>query len=437
MQTNNKSSIVKSFLFILSGNLSTTPRAVKSILSIKKYCGCKIVLINRMEKWKSKDKELIAKHNLDVTTINLGRNPFFLWLLATIQEKIAQKVYPLFKKNICINTSASNKSSILLWQKIKSFKKQQFDLIIGHSAGSLYPAWKACKKWNIPFIFDVEDYHPGEFIRFDAANEKLRREFLMKQLLPEAAAITFASPLIEEYTLKLIGDHPNHQIIHNSFPASEFIEPTQNSKLTTHNSQLNFVWFSQKISFGRGLEQLFGALSQLITNNSQLTTHLSLLKITLIGDMDPDFERKIIQPLKTHNLSLTTHYSLLIKPPLSQPDLHAELANHDIGLAIEPGKDLNNNLALSNKIIAYTQAGLYTLATDTPAQKQFIEQFQEHGIICKQTSSGILDGITQIIKNKEQIVYKNKDRFNNAKRLCWETEEGKIKELIEGVVKSE
>ncbi len=420
---------MKHILFILSGNLSTTPRALKSILSLPKEYSCHIVLVNRNQNWKNKDIEIIEKHKLNVTTVNLGRSPLIPWLIATIFEKVSQKIYPLFKRKTIINAYACNKSSIFLCLALKKMNIKNYDLIIGHSSGSLYPSWHLSKKWNIPFIFDVEDYHPGEFIRKDAKNEKQRREFLMKKLLPDANALTFASPLIEEYTLNLIGEHPNHQVILNSFPQSEFNAP--NSKLKTQNSSLKLIWFSQKISFGRGLEQLFEALSQLTTLHSPLTSQN--LQLTLIGDLDPEFEKEVI---KKHS-SLTSHYSLLIKPPLSQPDLHSELAYHDIGLALEfNNTDLNRKLCLTNKIIAYAQSGLYILATDTPAQKQFMKEHKEFGVVCGQSSNEMSKSILRLIEERTKIKEGRFIRFEQGKKLAWEKEKEKLMEIWEEVLSS-
>jgi hypothetical protein len=112
------------------------------------------------------------------------------------------KVYLLFKTNLFLNALANSRRSL---QIVYAFKKtDKPDLIVAHNLGALYPAYVLSKKWQIPFNFDVEDYHPGEFIRHDAKNEKARREFLMKRLLPKASAITCASPLIGEQVALLL-----------------------------------------------------------------------------------------------------------------------------------------------------------------------------------------------------------------------------------------
>lgn len=482
---------MKKALFILSGNLSTTPRAVKSILLASSNFQCDIVVINRLEKWFEQDKELIKKHNLKVTFLNLGRRPLMNWLLATAIEKTSQHLYKFFKVNLSINANASNKSSTFIWHFLKGKDYSNYSIIFGFGAGSLYPAFKLSQNWQIPFTFDVEDYHPGESIKQDAKNEQARREYLMKTLLPKAAALTSASPLIGDYTLKLIGGHPNHRVILNSFPQDEFIPPTHiplcgtslrfDSELITQKPELKLVWFSQKISFGRGLEQLFEALSTItheqnlqesshrhepLTSNFELptlnpepltsnvepkTSNLSPipyplspipyplkpktynLKLTLIGDLDPEFEKAIL--IKYSSL-LTTHYSLLIKPPLTQPALHAELSNHDVGLALEfDSSDLNRQLCLTNKIIAYAQSGIYILATDTPAQKQFMAEDPERGLVCGQTPAAMKEALMELLNKKASIQGSGLIRFEKGRELAWEKEGEKLISLCKTIIK--
>ncbi|WP_430934763.1 hypothetical protein [Saccharicrinis sp. 156] len=283
-------------------------------------------------------------------------------------------------------------------------------------------------KRDIPFIYDIEDYDPGIYVPEAGKHYKSCTEFLLKKCAPSASALTSASPLIGEYSLKLIGDHPNHQVILNSFPSTEFSLANSHKPIAGSTGVLRLVWFSQTISFGRGLEQLFEALNQL----NELTTQQ--LIITLIGNMDPEFEKQIVQTFQSQISNLTSQISLLIKPPLSQPELHAELAHHDIGLALEPGKDLNNGLAISNKIIAYAQAGLCILATDTPAQKQFMQEHPDLGTVCGQDKEGIVKGIAAMLEATNKINTDKLDRFKKGKELAWEKESSKLVEIWKRVL---
>ena len=400
---------MKSFLFVLSGNLSTTPRALKTILSLPKGCSADILLVNRHPLWTAKDQEIIKKHDLNVTTLSLGRKPFLPWLGATFLEKTAQKIYPFSRKDISVNAYASNKSSILLWHYLKKLNTNPYDLILGFSSGSLYPVFKLSQKWKVPFSFDVEDFHPGEQIDFDVDNEIKRREFLLKKLLPKASLMTSASPLIEKYTLDLIKGHPNHRLVLNGFPQKEFIPPKPEEQSSPSAIKtLNLVWFSQKVSYGRGLEHFLKALAGVDLKKKNFR-----LSLTLIGDMDPVFQQQIINPAKEEIDQDFIKFTEL--PALSQEQLHLKLSEYDVGLALEPGKDLNNELALSNKIMAYSQAGLYILATNTKAQVDFMKKYPEMGIIFPSNTGGMKSGLTQLFKtintiNRKGVSFSSRQR---------------------------
>lgn len=414
----------KKLLFVLSGNLSTTPRALKTILSMPKEYEHDIIVINRNNLWAKKDDKIIKEYNLKVTSINLGRQPLYPWLRATFIEKFSQRVYPFFRNHLNINAFASNKSSILLWYFLNGLDENKYDFVLGFSAGSLYPTYKFSRKWNIPFLYDVEDYHPGEHILMDKQNEVRRRRFLFKKLLPEAYVLTTASPLIADYTLKLINGHSNHRIILNGFPQNEFKKPGVIEYSDCMNKDcLNLVWFSQKISFNRGLEQLFDAFKEM----HQLKNFS--IKLTLIGEMHTAFREQVILPfLRSANSDIIEIEEIR---PLSQVQLHSRLNTFDVGLALEPGKDLNNELALSNKIMAYAQAGLFILATDTKAQVDFLKRHPDLGIICEQTRSGINEGLKNILEILTEIEKNKNKRYNIGKSMSWDCGEGNIKDLIE------
>ena len=396
-------------LFILSGNLSTTPRALKSLsFLLSNGYECKIILVNRAEQWQKKDMILLHEHGYNITSINLGRKPLFPWLIATIIEKISLVLYPFFKKSIIISVNASNKSSIILNKYIKKKKLCDYDLVLGFGSGALFPSFKIAKKYNIPFGLDIEDYFPGEFIRKDVINEKRRREFLMGKILPLAEFLTFSSPLIAEESMKIIGGHKNYQVILNTFNESEFFSPEQK------NGKLKLIWFSQKITSGRGLELLFDAVSEIFD-----------IELTLVGSIDPEFYSRI-------SLELRNRINFI--PALNQKELHLELGKYDVGLALElDSADKNRQLCLTNKIFAYAQAGLYILATDTFAQSQFMKINPVLGIVCKQSSDSIKQILLMIIDKQQTIRAKAQDRYFAAKELSWGKESIKLNKILKTI----
>nr|WP_321452401.1 hypothetical protein [uncultured Carboxylicivirga sp.] len=353
--------------------------------------------------------------SIDATPKNI-----LYWFFWGFAEKLANHLNPFLTNSAFFSALASSRRSIQLYLKATKLKTKP-NIICAHNMGTLYPAHQLSKKWDVPFVFDVEDYHPGEFIHMDVKNEKRRREYLMKNLLSRAMAITSASPLIGKYTLKLIGGHPNHTIILNSFPQNEFKSPLLTSKnQNIQKSNIKLIWFSQNISFGRGIEELFEALSQFYkTINSQS------INVTLIGYLDKIFEKQIIHPF-LNKVKDNSKINISILPPLAQEQLHNELSKHDIGLALELNTaDLNRKLCLTNKIITYAQAGLYILATDTPAQKAFIKEHTILGKTCSQNLTEII-GILKEIKSNSFTDNAKMKRFEYSKKLCWEEESKKL-----------
>jgi glycosyltransferase involved in cell wall biosynthesis len=276
--------------------------------------------------------------------------------------------------------------------------KERFDLVVAHNPGSFYPAMIFAKKNKIPFGIDLEDYHAGES-KDEKVNTVYRR--LNKAILPHAAYVTGASPLILEYSeADLPAALKNRQVVSNYFSATEFVNPANDT-----SEKLTLVWFSQNISFQRGLEQLIAS----IKDNDQVELHL-------FGNCNESFKEQWLSD--TCNIHL--HSSL------PQHELHFQLSKFDVGLAIEPGKDLNNELALSNKMLAYFQSGLYILASNTKAQAGFIHEHPDHGVLTSLSPGDVKQAIQKLVDQKQSLRALAKERFEKAKKFNWESESAKL-----------
>jgi len=393
-------------LFILSGNLSTSPRALKNIISLRKKHEIKIIAINRANIWKEKDVPIIKTYQLNYLSLDLIKNNSLIWWKASIKQKIAQRNNKLHQ-NSKKNAYASEKASAILSLYLSNLN-ENFDLIFAHSYGSIFPAFEYSQKMQIPFIIDIEDYYPGEKIALSHTIEKQRREYILKQILPKAKHLLYASPLIGLYTIKLLQRKkvPQHSLINNSFPKNEFVFKN------TDSERIEFVWFSQTIDKGRGLEFILPMLNKF---NSKIN-------FTIYGELNSDFYQN----------ELKKYSFITIKKSIPQKQLHQKLSNYDIGLALElKSTDLNRNIALTNKIFAYAQSGLYILATNTDAQLQFINNHKNSGIVCEQENlSNCEQKIVYIIENIKKIRQNKKQRFLSHQKLAWETEANKLHSII-------
>ena len=89
---------------------------------------------------------------------------------------------------------------------------------------------------------------------------------------------------------------------------------------------------------------------------------------------------------------------------------------------MEPAKDENNELAISNKILAYLQAGLFVVATNTKAQESFLGELPNHGICFDYKINDSAIVLNKVISEIETIRFKKNIRFNDFKIHNWEYE---------------
>lgn len=397
-----------SFLTTLS--LATNPRLVKEVMVAQDLFNEIEVICFSFGNWSNELDVKIKiqfKSNVKVIGLPASKKSFFVWFVSSLLERLAKKAPFIYNKSLLFSSLASNKRTSMLLYYIRKHKLfRGSSLIVSHNLGTLYPAFYFSKLYNIPFAFDVEDYHPGEVIHEDAVNEKKRREILMQMVLPHAAYVTAASPIIGREVEKLC--NVPAITINNSFYSNEFKLPVDD--LSNLGQKLQLVWFSQHINYGRGLELLLPALD----------SDCDHVTLTLIGNLNTNFAKEWLQ------------YRTYVKviAPLQQDILHKELSRYDVGLALDlKSTDFNRDIALTNKIFAYKQAGLFVLATDTKAQVEFMNQFKDEGYVCEQTSESISSGIAYMLENVESIRAEKTNRFNKAREIAFEAEEEKLKAL--------
>ena len=391
---------MKRILFISTHSFATNPRLVKEIeLALKNNYAVTVLCCafdNSTKNNNDKIKLWLAPQ-INYYEIPGSRWPLIPWLMSAVIAALSKISLRLKSSNLFWLSVHSNKRSWLLLQNLEKIK-EKIDLVVAHNAGSFYPAELFAKNNNIPFGIDLEDYHPGET---NNSKEAAYAKSVLKNSLPKAVYISAASPLILEYSIRDAGAlNCAPVVVQNYFPSAEFIFPAEKEE-----DKLQLVWFSQHISYNRGLEQVL----PIIKNNAHAVLHL-------FGNCNEQFKKEW--------LADTTN--IFIHPALPQQELHKGLCRFDIGFAIEPGKDLNNELAISNKMLAYFQAGLYIVASNTKAQSKFITTHPEHGRVTDLHSADLNVLFEQLFQQKNEIRKQAVQRFDAARKECWETEAGKL-----------
>ncbi len=391
----------KKFLFITTTNLVTNPRLLKELELVTKNGHFATVMLFELGNWSSvlNRKKMDTFTGVDFITLSANKSPFLPWLLGSLLEKYLRFIPYKFLPLLGLSLAVSKRSFLLL----RTLKKVtgKYDWVIAHNPGSFYPALKASKQTQSKLAIDIEDYHPGE------TNVKYLHDItlhLMSAILPKSEYCSFASPLImKEIQENILFQKTKILVILNSFPQHEFITP-----LKLDSRALQLVWFSQNIDFGRGLEILIPEIDKLYP----------LLELHLIGNTNSEFYERVLKGKKGIKLHST----------LAQLDIHSFLASCDVGLAIDMPVNLNRKLALTNKIIAYTQAGLHILATDTPAHLSFLQKMEEFTLV-NSDMSNINIALKNILSDISSLRNNRLKRYKDGYNYNWELESKKLFQL--------
>lgn len=391
-----------SILFLTTSNLATNPRLVKEIeLAIQLGYHVSVICFSFNNWSRGLNDQIIDgfASSIKLKEIPAGKNPFIPWLLSSFFQQLNKFFLLPAENNLSFFSFALTKRTWLLNNELKK-KRKQVDLIVAHNPGSIYPAYVYSKKMKIPFGIDIEDYHPGET---NHAGQSAMMRKLMQVVLPTAAYVTAASPLILEKVKEDCKGNLNwSETILNYFDSNEFLSP-----VSSDSRKLQLVWFSQYIDAGRGLEKLIETVKVFIDE----------VELHLYGNLNESFYKNYLRFVS----------NVVLHPAVPQKELHQKLANYDVGVAAEDSSaNFNRDICLTNKLLSYYQAGLYILVSDTSAQKQFIQQHPEHGIITTLQRENLKNAIQDLIEQKVKLRQTAKQRFEKARSTNSESELKKI-----------
>jgi hypothetical protein len=381
-------------LFVTTLSLSANPRLYKEIL-LADQSGYDIhVIFFRLGNWTDHQDEekMRTLPRIRFTRLSATRSPIIPWLIGTMLEKISRRLLS-FSSHPMLCSLAAGKRAYNLEQALARLSETH-GLVIAHNPAAFLPATRFARRVSARLGIDVEDYHPGE-TSDPLLSEALR--VLMRHSFKTADYVSFASPMIRREAGNDAQQDDNRWItLLNWFPAAEFTLPAE----SLSEGPLKLVWFSQHVAANRGLELVIPAIKRAGAD----------VELHIFGHPDQDFVKSCID--RSENIFL--------HGPVTQKELHRILGKYDIGLAIDVVADRNRALAITNKILAYLQAGLYLAVTNTEAQQAFMRDFQQHGTIFEQDSDAWEELLPQLIRGKEEIRKNKADRYVAMLPYAWE-----------------
>lgn len=407
-------------VLITSGQPSLNPRLVKEADALVSN-GFEVTIIYQYWNEWATTVDFRLLQNKKWKAIRVGGSPkngYFLYWRSRIIHRIGRLLMNYFGLKDGFAEMALSRNTIALINKAKNIPAS---LYIAHNLGALPAAVLASKKHNAKCGFDAEDFHRQEVTDDQNTEAYQLVKFVEDKYLPQVDYLTAASPLIAKAYQQLY-NYLKPVVINNVF-SSEFLQKVDERQLS---KDLDLFWFSQTIGKGRGIEDAIKAISHL------KKSHISL---TLLGNVDEVNQSYFLSLANEFGL---TENQLHFIQPVAADDIFKLAAQYDIGLALEPGFCLNNNIALSNKIFTYLTSGLAVIASETTAQKDFL---LENPLVGKSYPIGDFQALSKIIdeydKNRAFLYMTKLNAQQLAKeKLNWKSESAKFIQLIEKIVNS-
>ena len=403
---------MKNITFITTGQPSTNPRLVKEAETLIKLGYQVKVICCFYQGWAQEFDQEIINRNKDVY-IYCGGDPVnekLSYYKTRLRQKTSLRLFN-YTEAFGIPENAISRTHAEALATAKSIKT---DLYIAHNLGALPAAVLAAKFNHAKVGYDAEDMHSGQF-KNRTEKGYLLNKFIEEKYFPQTGYFTAASPLIAQ-NYKQVYPYLNPVLINNVFPKTDL----QISANIDTTQPLKLFWFSQTIGAERGIENIIGAMA-LIAKPTELH---------LLGNCSAGDELAIVELAKYNRLAPG---QIHFHKPIAPDELFKFAARFDIGMATETAPNLNRDICLTNKIFTYIQAGLAIIASDTQAQRLFLEQYPATGSLYqKDDATSLANCIMEYAENPESLTQTKQMNYQLGQtELNWENESQIFQRIIE------
>jgi glycosyltransferase involved in cell wall biosynthesis len=256
---------------------------------------------------------------------------------------------------------------------------------------------------------DMEDWYSEDLLPTDRSSRPIKllrgaEEFALRHAAhASATAQSMASALTGAYQC------PPPIVIRNTFP----LQPHSRVDAPATTGAPGFIWFSQTIGPGRGLELFLDAWAR-TTKPSQ---------VQLLGDERPGYRQELLA-----RLPAARRRDLQFIPSVTPEQLPLKLAEFDIGLALEARTPPSRDVTITNKILQYLNAGLAIVATATAGQREVMQAAPDCGLLVTAPEPGeyaaMLDALLgdHVRLRAAQLAA----RAAAVREFCWERDAPKL-----------
>lgn len=330
----------------------------------------------------------------------LGRR-ITLWLA----RKIARAPFPFLRSIHSLGPA---------WSLLRSARRQPADLTIVHNEIAHWVGVQLMAEGRL-VAADIEDWHSEDLLPQDRRYRPLAIIRQVESALLQRAVYTTTTSQALAMALHACFGGRQPEVITNSFPLQANFRQGADAALPS------FIWFSQTIGPGRGLEQFMSAWCAMRQPS----------RLVLVGTSAGSFAEQL---LNTASVELRSRIEIL--GLVATAELPSLIARHDIGLALEPSSSRNNDLTISNKILQYLNAGLAIVATPTTGQQEVMARTLDAGVLIDLGSPvATAQKLDEFVSDKPRLALARRNARTAAETsYCWEREAPRLLTIVAGAL---
>ena len=402
---------------LTSTHLCRNPRVVKEAAALSE-AGYRVTVLGPIfsEELATQDAELSKSQNYEYrAVVDLRRNLFQRFNLRAIR-RVALEVNRFLKLELAQSLGYG------ATQMLRAAQHENWDLYIGHTELGAWVAYELAKK-GCRVGVDFEDWYSEDLLPRDRIHRPLK---LLKKcehfLLKHSVHVTTTSNAMSEALAERYGVS-KPAVIYNCFPWADRSNLDGEFKDRKDKAVPSLHWVSQTIGPGRGLEILCEALRKISIR----------VQIHLRGTFEPETKKCLLRMFPAA-LGHALHFRELVHPK----ELLSRIAEHDIGLALEPNIPENKNLTVSNKFFHYLLGGLAVVATNTDGQREIGAGTSPAVHLCGNgDSDNLADKIRLLLENPQLLASAKAASTTLAReKYCWERQTPILLESVEKALQS-
>jgi glycosyltransferase involved in cell wall biosynthesis len=390
------------------------PRLVREADTLVRIGGTVRVVAIGTEKWlEQRDERLLRSRGWQLERVDL---PSDLWAgkLRSVWMRGRRRLASAAFQQLKWAKFADYSACTSLPELTRLASAQPADWVIAHTQPALPVAAAAAKHWNSRLGFDCEDLLSE---MGDASCEAMRAIEL--RYLPQCQYVSVTSDCMAAHLMKTYAI-ARPAVLYNVFPVS-LAKGLMPPLARPAYSPLRLHWFSQTLGIERGLQDILEACARL---GERVELHLR-------GHASE--ERKSVILDFAHRCGVTK--SIKFHPLIEHDEVVKSMGQYDVGLALERRDHPNYSRTVTNKVFSYLLAGLAIAATDTPGQREILDQVPTAGFLYPAGNSTVLAEKLRNWINNPGLLFTAKQASWDAARskFCWDIEETKFLQLLGGL----